>query len=562
MSAGDEARPRWHDRGMAGAAGVGLAAVVAEYGLLPPAAWIQPLRLTALAAVIAFALLQVVRLVTVPRPLEYLRAHRIDFVLLFVLTVQGLAFAGLADTPEARWLARHGAPSPLLPFYVAVVQVYVVAVVLARSPLLHAALVRIRLRPAQLLVASFAVLVALGTGLLALPGASRDGVSIGLLDALFTSTSAACVTGLVVRDTGVQFSTFGVAVIAALIQIGGLGILTFTATFALLDGRGLSGAEARRIARAADADADADDVRELRQTLGQVVLGTLAVEAVGAAALYLAWREAFPDPLVRAGQAAFHAVSAFCNAGFALFPGNASLTRFAADPATALAIGGLVVLGGLGFPVLFELARRGRPWSRHTRWVLASAAVLLVAGAVLLGVLEGMDPLAAAFQSVTLRTAGFNTVPLGALGLPAVAVCVAWMLVGGAPGGTAGGLKTTTALAALSVPLRRPRVDEATARRALRLTGVFLAAFLLLCAAVALAQGALDRRIVFEVASALGTVGLSMDYTPELGPAARLLVCVAMFAGRVGPFALAAAVLPWREQRQERPPEAQRILIG
>lgn len=560
MSAGDEPLPRWHDRGMAAAALVGLAAVVAEYGALPPAGWIQPLRLTALAAVVAFALLQVIRLLTVEHPLAYLRAHRIDFVLLFVLVVQGLAFAGLADTPEARWLARHGAPSPLLPFYVAVVQVYVVAVVLARSPLLHAALVRIRLRPAQLLVASFAVLIALGTGLLAMPGASRDGVSIGLLDALFTSTSAACVTGLVVRDTGVQFSTFGLAVIAALIQVGGLGILTFTAAFALLDGRGLSRVEARRIARATDADAD--DVGELRHTLGRVVVGTLVVEAVGAAALYLAWREAFPDPLVRAGQAVFHAVSAFCNAGFALFPGNASLTRFAADPATALAVGGLVVLGGLGFPVLFELAGWGRPWSRHTRWVLASAAVLIAAGAVLLAVLEGMDPLAAAFQSVTLRTAGFNTVPLGALGLPAVAVCVAWMLVGGAPGGTAGGLKTTTALAALSVPLGRPRVDRGTAHRALRLAAAFLGAFVLLCGAVALAQGGLDRRVVFEVASALATVGLTMDYTPELGTASRLLVCVAMFAGRVGPFALAAAVLPWRERRVERPPEAERVLLG
>jgi trk system potassium uptake protein TrkH len=375
---------------------------------------------------------------------------------------------------------------------------------------------------------------------------------------LFTATSAVCVTGLVVRDTWTQFSTFGLTVLASLIQIGGLGILTFTATFALVGGPSLSKRERARLARAVDPE----KIGKLEALLGRVFVGTFVTEAVGAAALYAIWRDAFPDPFVRAGQAAFHAISAFCNAGFALFPDNASLTAFASDPWTCLAIGSLIVLGGLGFPVLAELAVRGRPVTRHARWVVLATATLIALGAVLLAAFEGYDLLSALFQSVTLRTAGFNTVPLGALGLPAVALCVAWMLVGGSPAGTAGGMKTTTLVAAFSALSGRPRLDRPTARRAARLAAVFLAAFVGFVVATAVAQGEFHRRLVFEVASALATVGLTMDYTTELGTAARLTICLAMFAGRVGPFALAAAILPWREERVEAPSAEERVLLG
>lgn len=551
-------RLRRLDAGMGIAAAVALAAVIGEYGFLPSPPAVDRLRGLALAGVATFALLQASKLLVVGRPLAYLRTHRLDFALLFVLVVQGLAFAALSEAPEALWLARQGRPSPLLPFYVAVLQGYVVAVILARSPLMHLALVRIRLRPAQLLVASFAIVVAAGTFLLALPGASRDGVSIGALDALFTATSAVCVTGLVVRDTAAQFSTFGIAVIATLIQVGGLGILTFTASFALAGGRTFAPGERERLARALDPEADGN----LRGVLRRVLAGTLVTEAVGAAVLYAVWRDVFPDPFVRFGQAVFHAISAFCNAGFALFPDNASLTRFVADPFTCLAIGTLIVLGGLGFPVLAELAARGRPVTRHARWVVLATIALIAVGAFLLAIFEGYAPLAALFQSITLRTAGFNTVPLGALGLPAVALCVAWMLVGGSPAGTAGGFKTTTGIAAFAAIAGRPTLDRPTARRAARLIAVFLAAFVSFVVVVALAQGEVHRRLVFEVASALGTVGLTMDYTDELGSGARLLICLAMFVGRVGPFALAAAILPWREETLEAPPAEERVLLG
>lgn len=560
---GQAGRLRRVDAAMAASAVTALAAIVAEYGFLPPERLLPALRFVALAGVVAFGALQVAKLALVERRIEYLRAHRLEFALLFVLAVQAAAFVGLVDSPEARWLERHGFSSPVVPFYVAVMQVYVLGVVLARSHLLHAALVRIRLRPVQILVASFAILVVVGAALLALPGASADGRSIGAVDALFTSTSAVCVTGLVVRDTGAQFSTFGLAVVLSLIQIGGLGILTFTATFALAGGAGLAGEEAATVTRAVDVE----DVDGLRAMLRRVFVGTFVTEAAGALALHLAWRDALPDPLERAGYAAFHSISAFCNAGFALFRGNASLTSFADDPATNAIVAALIVLGGLGFPVLAEVAAKGlrlrrAPLTRHARWVLVASAALIALGALFLAALEGMSPIAALFQSVTLRTAGFNTVPLGGLALPATIACVVLMLVGGSPAGTAGGAKTTTVVAAFSALTGRPRIDSATARRALRLVVLFFGSFVVFTAAVALAQGSFGRALVFEVASALGTVGLSMDYTTTLGTASRLIVCLAMFAGRVGPFALAAAILPWREEPSPEVPAADRVLLG
>jgi trk system potassium uptake protein TrkH len=289
----------------------------------------------------------------------------------------------------------------------------------------------------------------------------------------------------------------------------------------------------------------------------------------------------------------FHAISAFCNAGFALFPDNASLTALVADLGTVLVIGGLIVAGGLGYGVLAEIGGRAatlwrrrphpgavgppgaqRAFSRHARWVLWSSGALIVAGALALWLLEsqrglvGLTPrgrwLAALFQSITLRTAGFNTVDLAAFGLPAVVLCIVWMLVGGSPGGTAGGVKTTPAAVGLATLVGRLRGEPRLRRRAARLSLLFVATYVVSCLLAAAAQGEWDRRLAFEVASALGTVGLSLGYTSELSTPAKLVIVLVMFAGRVGPFALAAALLRWQEQdvgRNEASPE-RRILVG
>ena len=372
-------------------------------------------------------------------------------------------------------------------FYIATLQVYLLLIVILRSSLVFRVLVWLRLRPAQLLCVSFLVLIAVGTLLLMLPGASRAGARLPLVDALFTSTSAVCVTGLVVRDTGAQFTPLGLTVVLGLIQVGGLGILTITASFALFSGRRLSRTEEEALARTFEVESAA----KMRRAIGRVVLTTLALETVGATLLYRLWTQAIDDAAQRWAWAVFHSISAFCNAGFALFPDNASLTAFGEDCGIVLVVGGLIVAGGLGYGVVAEMGGRAaalsrrpphcgavtahgarRGFSRHARWVLWSSSALIVAGALALWLLEaqrglvGLSPrgrwLAALFQSITLRTAGFNTVDLAAFGLPAVVVCIVWMLVGGSPGGTAGGVKTTTAAVGLAaVAGRLPRRAQA-----------------------------------------------------------------------------------------------------
>jgi trk system potassium uptake protein TrkH len=358
----------------------------------------------------------------------------------------------------------------------------------------------------------------------------------------------------VVVDTASQFSKLGYGVLLILIQVGGLGVLTLTTAFAVFGGRRYTGRQEQRLAEAI-AEREAAGVRSL---LGRILGVTFAIEAAGAAALFWAWGPLLPDAVTRGGWAVFHAVSAFCNAGFALFKGNASLTGVVGDLPTNLVIAALIVLGGLGFVLLTRLGaratRRDRsPFDWEQRAALAATAFLIVAGMLLFRAFEAARTLApldgdtkwlaSVFQSVTFRTAGFNTLDVAAFGLPTIVLAVAWMLIGGSPGGTAGGMKTTTAAALLPAPLRGGGPGTVERRRALRVALAFLGSYALVTALLALAQGALDRRVAFEAASALGTVGLSMNLTPELTTAGKLVLAAAMFAGRVGPLVLASALL-------------------
>lgn len=561
---------------MAVAALTGLASLILEHGfqVVPP--WLDLLRILDLACVILFAGFQAAKLLVVPHPAAYLRGHRLDFSLLFVLAVQTLVHIGLRGTSEFQYLHRQGAPSPLWAFYIGTLQFYLGAIVILRSTLLHKILLRLRLRPAQMLVISFLLLIMVGTLFLTFPGSSREGISLPFMDALFTATSAVCVTGLVVRDTGTHFSAVGLTILVGLIQAGGLGMLTITASFALFGGRRLEKEEGTALAQAHEVET----VQQMQTALRRILITTFVLEGAGALILYRLWSQLITDPLHRTAWALFHSISAFCNAGFSLFRDNASLTRFVSDVPTNLVIGSLVVLGGLGFTVLAEMVKpvlriSGRNlsggYSRHARWALVSTGALLVVGTVWFLLLENSGTLgphaaptrwlAATFQSITLRTAGFNTVDLTSLGLPTVVLCVAWMLIGGCPGGTAGGMKTTSAIAAVSPLLPRIRLDRSTWRRGLLVAGLFLGAYVVSCLLLAWVQGRWDRYVAFEAASALGTVGLSMGYTSELNTWGKLVLCLAMFVGRVGPFVLVAALLPLERETEKTKP-SERVLVG
>ncbi len=428
-------------------------------------------------------------------------------------------------------------------------------------------------RPLTLLCLSGLFTIFLGTLALMFPAATRHGEGAPFLVALFTATSAACVTGLTVVDTGSYYSSFGHWVILALIQIGGLGIMTITTTLALAFRTQLSA----RARGAMQEMLEEETVQGFQRLLFSMALITVTLEVLGALALYPSFRLAADGRALmlteRAFYAAFHAVSAFCNAGFALYPD--SVMRFVGSPSVNLTLMALIILGGLGFPVVTSLLDWRLWWRRglrgawaflpvHTRVVLITSAGLVVSGAVAWLVLEWNHSLAglslgerlwaSLFQSVTLRTAGFNSVDFAGLGTPMLLLSLVMMFIGGSPGGTAGGVKTTT-VAVLALTFRallRNRADVELMGRSVPVATVYRAsavglicfgllfglAFLLFAAEPHLPF----RDVLFEAVSAFGTVGLSTGVTPQLSTLGKLVVCAQMFVGRIGPFTLALAV--------------------
>lgn len=439
-----------------------------------------------------------------------------------------------------------------------------------------------QLTPPQLFVSSFLGLIAVGAvGLRTLPGLYTQ-EPLGWTDAIFTAASAVCVTGLILVDTGTYFTIAGQAFLLLLIQLGGLGMITFTTLIILALGRRLSLRHEQLVSPGAEV-APHVQARSLTRT---VVRFTLLVEAAGAAVLYLAWAPSLGwKPAV--WPAVFHSVSAFCNAGFSVF--SDSLIGFQRSPAVLIVIMGLIVAGGLGFLTIEEAnlwrrARRGGPRFRlslHSRLALVTTAVLVVAGWALFAIFEWRVTLAvlplphklinALFLSVTSRTAGFNSVDYASATDSANFLTILLMFVGGSPGSTAGGVKTTTIalLALLAWSRFRGRettyawgrtIPEETTQRAV---GLALTAFALLTACIFLytytehtgvQEGhARFLTIMFEAASAFNTVGLSMGATATLSEAGKWITIFLMFVGRVGPLTFAAALaLAAHRRRRDR----------
>jgi len=436
--------------------------------------------------------------------------------------------------------------------------------------------------PSRLVVLSFATVILIGTVLLTFPGAAAGRGAVSPIDALFTATSATCVTGLIVLDTPQAFSTAGHGVILGLIQVGGLGIMVLS-TFAtlMLGGRlGLRGE--RALTEVLDLPT-ADTAYRLTRF---IVVGTLAIEAVGAAVLGMYYAlEGLP-----ASQAAwrgiFHAISAFCNAGFSLQ--SDSVVMFQRRPGALLVFAALITLGGLGFAVLAGVARlatAGRPQllTVQVRAVLVASAVLVAAGTFLYAAVEWERTLAglpwgdklvnALFQSVTLRTAGFNSVDFVALAPATIVVMIVFMFVGASPGSAGGGIKTTTAVVLLAAIRSTLRAGEPARLfdREVPVEIVYRSLAILVISVTVVAAGLFlllafeplpFAELAFEVVSAFGTVGLSLGATLELGPVGKLIIIVVMFTGRVG--SLTVALLLGRSAGRGprvRLPES-RIMVG
>lgn len=440
-------------------------------------------------------------------------------------------------------------------------------------------------RPGRVIILGFLAVILLGALLLHLPISARSGEYTPFVDCLFTATSATCVTGLVVVDTYQHWTVFGQIVILCLIQIGGLGIMTAASLISFFMRRTITVRERLELS----ASLSVSDIAGIVRLTKGVLLFTIAVEAVGGAVLAYRFIPQFGF-WSGLGKGIFHSVSAFCNAGFDLMGETekyANLSAYTADPLINMVAVLLVVMGGLGFLVWRDLAYK-RKWSKltvHTRVVIVTTVVLIASGAVMFFCLEYQNPgtmagmplheriMASVFQSVTCRTAGFNTIDQGALTGTSVMVACMLMFIGGSPGSTAGGIKTASAavlvLAAWNalrgkrqITVFRRRIDNRIILNALALgmVGALLSitGVLILCAADNVSVG----DALFETISAFSTTGLSRNLTPTLGNVSKIWLILEMYLGRIGILTLGVAVLMRRAVEPKiRYPEGQ-IIVG
>lgn len=481
----------------------------------------------------------------------------------------------------------QGTLSLVAEVYASLVVLYALSAVFLNPALVVKRWGELRLRRPQLVVFSFIAIIGLGTLGLSLPRATVSSQGLGFIDTLFTATSAVCVTGLTVINLSKDLTPLGQGVLLTLIQIGGLGLMTFTAFFSLVLGRDIS-LRGELVLR------DALDTRTLSRTTS-VIFGILTItvlaEGLGAALLYIFWPESFPSTSKGVFWSLFHAVSAFCNAGFSLLPTN-DFSTYRGAFGVNYTMMSLIVIGGLGFLVIQNLlqvsplgtgvANRRPRLTVHTKLVLTITALLIVAGATLFFFLEressmagftiGEKATASLFQAITARTAGFNTVAISTLANPTALMLMILMFIGASPGSTGGGIKTSTIGILLGTvrSILKGRTNTELFHRTIpqdqvnrALTVIFIAFGAISASAFALmtVEARPFTDTLFETISAFGTVGLSRGITPNLSTGGKIIIMITMIAGRIGPLTLALA-LGEREIRGEYEYPQEYVMLG
>ncbi|QSF46622.1 TrkH family potassium uptake protein [Paenibacillus tianjinensis] len=441
---------------------------------------------------------------------------------------------------------------------------------------------KLKLTSSRIILLGFAAPILLGAVLLSLPLSSSTGSSVGWLNALFTSTSAVCVTGLVVLDTGMDFSHFGQIIILLLIQIGGLGFMTFGVLIAVVMGKKIGLKDRLLIQQSANSVTTQGVVRLSLS----IFLISFIVETIGALLLTLRWaNEMGVERSIYYGI--FHSVSAFNNAGFSLWPD--SLSRYVGDPLINIVISCLFIIGGIGFTVILDLyrKRRWRDLSFHTKIVLLTSGFLCMAGFLVIFTIELFNTKtfstlswseriwAGYFQGVVTRTAGFNSIDIAAM-LPASQFFMIFlMFIGASSGSTGGGIKTTTfAVIMLSiiatvkgkadVQLLKKRISQEIIFRSLAVMTISMGVVLGVAFLLTITEYPHQKdflALLFEATSAFGTVGMSMGITPELSSMGKGIIIVTMYIGRLGPLTLAFALAQKSVKQKYRYPE-DKLLIG
>lgn len=567
------------------------ATFVLLYGFHEPLMSLRTLHLIQIGAFMVFLAEKTIRFVNAFSKREFLRVFWFEIPLLVLLTIVVLSagsWFAVKDPAHLRMLALG---------------TYLMAQVVAKTCRACVNMAASGRNPTKALIGSFCVLIIAGAGMLMLPKSySTDQMSF--VDALFTATSATCVTGLIVKDTGEDFTIMGQIVILTLIQFGGLGIVIFGVVLALLLRQALSVRESVAMQDLLSAQT----LGKISSIIGFIFMGTIIIEAIGALSLLNLWHDSTGTTLGTSQQwfySIFHSISAFCNAGFCLF--NRSLIDYNKSWRVYIVIAPLIVLGGLGFGVLYNIAgitcdkakrlikRRSAATDvaglsapvvapvkmrLQTKIVLATSCALIVVGTLAIIIFgRSSDPIegftAALFQSITARTAGFNTIDVASMSAANKLVLIVLMFIGGSPGSTAGGIKTVTFVVIIMVVyatlLKRRNVEifkrsvrPVVVGRAITVTVLFAAVLLfgtLLLSLTESENGFALEDIMFEAASALGTVGLSTGITSALTTAGKLIIIITMLIGRLGPLTLLASLtFNWKPAGYDYPSEA--IIVG
>lgn len=472
-------------------------------------------------------------------------------------------------------------------FYVIIRQIVILFILISRTRKTRNFISHLGLKPAQLMTTSFFFTICVGAILLTLPTATTAGNNTSLLDAFFTSTSAVCVTGLIVKDTATHFTAFGQLIILMLIQIGGLGIMTFSVYLAILTGKRMG--IGQRIVMQDVLDQDA--LTGATRLILFIIRMTLIIEMAGVIALTIIWHNNFPSIITTMYHAVFHSISAFCNAGFSTF--SDSLMGFANDIPTNSIICLLIIFGGLGFIAVKDIGEniRKRYFSSirkpfklkvQSKIVLAISLLLIILGTLSIFAFEApsgintsglkTNILISIFQSISTRTAGFNTCNIGQLFPSTLFIMIILMLIGASPGSTGGGIKTTT-FAVLwanlmngfsqnrQIEIYKRTIPAETVQKAVTV----LLFYLVLIVSFVTALLAIEKLplidILFESVSAIATVGLSTGITPELSKIGRILITMLMFIGRLGPLTIGYALILYHRKSNYLYAE-ERVMIG
>ncbi len=515
------------------------------------------------------------------RKWQYIKQSPFEFILLFLFVIS-IILEEIISIEEPHYLLKRTTSHSLIKLYFILIQVYIIIngiISLART---REKWLFFSLSPARILMISYVIVITAGTLMLKLPNATYSG--IGWTDALFTSTSAVCITGLTTLNISRVFTFEGQVLILLLIQLGGLGIITLTSFIALFIQRGFR----LRDQLIVQEILDNENFSSLTSILKAIVAITFITELAGAIGLYFAWNDMGMSEFERIFSAVFHSVSAYCNAGFSIFPEGFTTPEYHFSTISLVTVMLLIVLGGLGFYTYSDILHVGeikmvrkKGLTLQSRIILITTLVLILLGAFLVWIIQysewqdlppGKQMINAFFLSITSRTAGFSTVPIGRLAIPTLMMVILLMYIGGAPNSTSGGIKLTTAVTLLAslktyvtgkkrVEIGWNTVPPRAVRRALIvfLVSILLIFFILFVLTLTEDHAFFD--ILFEIISAFGTVGLSRGITPELSQSGKILIAFVMFAGRIGLFTFAVAMSEEREDDGYNFPEVN-LMVG